>query len=369
MRLRQFVMSGLAALALALPAAAQSGAVQSVAPAFDPLAEKADIPGGPTQVLVLGTLHLGQTPKTFKADWLEPLLGRLQAWGPQVITIEGLSGEACAALKTYEVFYAQAVADYCPRTLAIAALGQTATGLTMPQAAAKAEKMLAEWPAAPTPAQRRTLAATFAAAGEIESALVQWLRLAPEERRAGDGLDAPLVEALNRLQIRKNENNLIAATLAARLGLERVYPVDDHSSDVITLSWPQSCNDEIQAVWNRTDAPELATLRMMQEGLTDGESLLAYYRVLNVPKSQLAFIGADQLANMRAPSKDQCGRRYMAWWETRNLRMVANIRAAFGPTPGVRVLSVVGSSHKPYFDAYLNLIHEVRLVDAEEVLR
>ncbi|MBX3480780.1 MAG: hypothetical protein KF842_10280 [Caulobacter sp.] len=327
------------------------------------------MPGEPTQVLVLGTLHLGQTSKAFKAEWLEPLLGRLQAWGPQIITIEGVSGEGCAAMKAYEAVYAEAVADYCPRTLAIAALGQTATGLTMPQAWAKAMGMLADWPAAPTAAQRRTLAATFAAAGEIDSALVQWLRLAPEERHVGDGLDEPLVEALNRLMIRKNENNLIAATLAARLGLERVYAVDDHSSDQIALSRPQACNAEIQAVWDRIDAPEVKTMSTLEAGLSDGEGLLAYYRFLNAPKTQLAFIGADQLANMRAPSADQCGRQYMAWWETRNLRMVANIRAAFGPTPGVRVLSVVGSSHKPYFDAYLDMIHEVRVVDAEEVLR
>ncbi|MBI1404634.1 MAG: hypothetical protein GC145_00740 [Caulobacter sp.] len=364
MRVKQLAIIGLAALALALPAAAQPGAA-----AFDPRREKAGIPGAPTQVLVLGTLHLGQTPRTFKADWLEPLLGRLQAWDPQVITIEGLSGEACAGLKAYEAVYAEAVADYCPRTLAMAALGQTATGLTMSAAWEKAAAMLADWPATPTPAQRRTLAATFAAAGEIDSALVQWLRLAPEERRVGDGLDAPLVEALNRLQTRKNENNLIAAELAARLGLERVYAVDDHSSDQIALSRPQVCNAEIQAVWARPDGPAFETLAKAEAELSDGESLLAYYRLLNSPTMQRAFIGADQLANMRTPSAAQCGRQYMAWWETRNLRMVANIRAAFGPTPGVRVLSVVGSSHKPYFDAYLEMIHEVRLVDAEEVLR
>jgi hypothetical protein len=37
------------------------------------------------------------------------------------------------------------------------------------------------------------------------------------------------------------------------------------------------------------------------------------------------------------------GRQYVAWWETRNLRMVANIRVAFGNHPGARVLNIVGS--------------------------
>mgnify|MGYP000346553624 CR=1 FL=1 len=37
----------------------------------------------------------------------------------------------------------------------------------------------------------------FLAAGEPTSALVQWLRLAPAERREGEGLDATLVAQLN----------------------------------------------------------------------------------------------------------------------------------------------------------------------------
>jgi hypothetical protein len=49
--------------------------------------------------------------------------------------------------------------------------------------------------------------------------------------------------------------------------------------------------------------------------------------------------------------------------------MVANIRAAFGNTPGARVLNVVGASHKAYYDAYLDMMHEVKLVDVGEVLK
>jgi hypothetical protein len=49
--------------------------------------------------------------------------------------------------------------------------------------------------------------------------------------------------------------------------------------------------------------------------------------------------------------------------------MVANIRAAFGNHPGARVLNIVGASHKPYFDTYLGMMHEVALVEAEAILK
>ena len=49
--------------------------------------------------------------------------------------------------------------------------------------------------------------------------------------------------------------------------------------------------------------------------------------------------------------------------------MVANIRATFVNQPGARVLNIVGASHKGYFEAYLDMMHDVKLVDAEAVLK
>ena len=49
--------------------------------------------------------------------------------------------------------------------------------------------------------------------------------------------------------------------------------------------------------------------------------------------------------------------------------MAANIRAALGDRPGERMLVVAGASHKGYLDAYLNEMHDLRLADAERLLR
>jgi len=69
------------------------------------------------------------------------------------------------------------------------------------------------------------------------------------------------------------------------------------------------------------------------------------------------------------PSPQQFGRGYVGYWETRNLRMVANIRDVLGQAPGKRLLAIVGASHKGYYEAYLNQMHDVQLVDAGEILR
>lgn len=49
--------------------------------------------------------------------------------------------------------------------------------------------------------------------------------------------------------------------------------------------------------------------------------------------------------------------------------MVANIQQTFRERPGVRVLSVVGASHKPWFDQWLGQMQGVDIVDAEQALR
>ena len=79
-------------------------------------------------------------------------------------------------------------------------------------------------------------------------------------------------------------------------------------------------------------------------------------------------IASDFGQALAEPSPQRYGRQYVGGWETRNLRMVANVHATFREHPGARVLSVVGSSHKPWFDGLLGQMQGVDIVDAEQVL-
>jgi pheromone shutdown protein TraB len=49
--------------------------------------------------------------------------------------------------------------------------------------------------------------------------------------------------------------------------------------------------------------------------------------------------------------------------------MASNIREVMHERPGIRVLVVVGASHKGYLEAYLNQMHDARIVDAALLLR
>jgi pheromone shutdown protein TraB len=49
--------------------------------------------------------------------------------------------------------------------------------------------------------------------------------------------------------------------------------------------------------------------------------------------------------------------------------MASNIREAIGDRLGSRTLVIVGASHKAYLEAYLNQMHDVRIVTSDQVLR
>ncbi len=293
-------------------------AAQGYRPDFDPSRLKGPATGAQNEVLVLGSPHLSQLPPAFEAANLQLLRERLAGWAPQAIAIEALSGAQCDALRRYPHRYKESVKSFCWDPAA----ARAATGLGVPEATAQAEELLAGWPATPSAAQRRRLAALFLAGGEQASAMVQWLRLAESERQAGDGLDAALVERLRKLETRRDESYMIGAHLAARLGHERVYAMDDHTAD-------------------RMPADEQAYGAAIMKSL-------------------------GQSRDKKAPAAE---RGYVGYWETRNLRMAANIRDAMTLRPGSRMLVIVGASHKGYLEAYLHQMHDMRVVDTAPLLR
>ncbi|HYX46761.1 MAG TPA: DUF5694 domain-containing protein [Sphingomicrobium sp.] len=356
---------------MAFPVLALAAAHASVAgtPAFDPRRHKNEIVGRPAEVLVLGTAHLSEL-KALDPKLLEPLLDRLAIFKPQIVTVEGLSGEECETLLRFKPQHGADTWDsYCWPTDEF----EKSTGMNVSQAQAEADRSLAALRSSPTPAQRRRLAMLFMAANDRGSAMVQWLRLPEPERHAGDGLTPAMVDVLERKGKPLNENYAIAAALAARLGLERVYEVDDHTADTaIDENSPQghAYAEAIQAAWTAKPEPSVRTEQeRLEKNLRTGADVVALYRLMNAPQSQREAIASDMGRNASYPSPHLYGRQYVAWWETRNLRIAANIRSTLQKDPDARVLSIIGATHKGYLDAYLDMMQDVRIVDAMQFLR
>lgn len=364
--MKRLVAAALIAAALVAPASAQTRP-------FDPREYQRQVVGEPTQILVLGTMHLSGTPEDFDPTVLEPVLQRLAAFRPDAITIEALPGRQIAQMRDYRASYPDVAATYGARATIMAATASAGVDLEMPAAEAEMRRTLATWPASPAAADRRRLAALFAASGDPSSAIVQWWRLAPEERIADDNVTAQLVDlfATYDTPVRRNENTLIAARLAARLGLERVFPADDQTDDIQSPTWVADYTAFVSEPWFQAivSSPVFAPFREAPQHVRTADEALTTYRMLNTPRAGRQDADGQWLSLMTRESPNGAGRARVAAWETRNLRMVANIREVAANYPGGRILVIVGSAHKPWFDAYLRMMSDVEVVDAERVLR
>lgn len=340
-------------------------ALQASEPAVDFSGVQEPLGGEPTQVLVLGTTHLNQLPEgAFDPSHLALVLERLEAFAPDIIAIEAVSGRTCDGIERYPHLYGDVFDRYCWDP----APALEGLGMSRLDAAAAVYETSQDWPEDPTPADRRRFAALQFGAGDAWPALVQWARLDPSERLAADGVTEALAERLDRLLNSRNENNQIGVALAVRLGLETLAPMDDHSADAIYAYSPDTLGPVIQSVWS-ADVPGVDEQRARARSyLGSAEGLLAGYRFINSPDYQRMTISADFGRAAATPDEDAVARHYVAWWQTRGLRMAANVIEAAGNQPGARVLVIVGSSHKPYFDAYLDQMHDVELISVDAVL-
>ncbi|WP_338466053.1 DUF5694 domain-containing protein [Novosphingobium sp. ZN18A2] len=336
--------------------------------AFDPGVFKYHGPHKPNEVMVLGGAHLPQLPVKIDDAMVEPLMQRLAAWKPQEIAIENLSGIQCWYLLHYPGRYNFDIDDYCIDT----APARLATGLDVPSATAEMDSTFARWPDNPSAAQRRHLAALMLAAGDEFSAFVQWLYLPRAERRAGDGISAALVKFLDERIGGSNESLLIAARLAVRLGLQRVWPIDDHTADTRDGS-AQDRKAAGEAIGKAWDNPATARRKALDDALAANlgkpGAVLAMYRAYNDPAQAMEIYRSDFGAAMNEPSPGQYGRGYAGSWDVRNLRMAANIRDVLARHPGTRMLVFTGASHKFYLEDFLDRMSDVQLVDAEKMLR
>lgn len=359
-------MSKLVTILISVALSMTPASAQTYRSAFQP-DEMDDRPVGmQNEVVVLGTPHLRELPDNFRIEMIDPLVERLVAWRPTAIAVESHSGLLCDTMRRQAWRHGHAYNQWC--SFDPAPYGE-ATGLNVIAANEKAERLLAEWPENPSVAQRRHLAAVFLAAGEPYSAQVQWLRLPVNERQTDRFLTNDMVAYLTTLETGRTEGT-IATRVAAQVGLERIYQVDDQAfyagqepdqnayGAAISAAWDNPATDKRRNAYNALFA------NLGQPG-----AFFEMYRAFNNPAEAALIYDSDFGAALQDPSEEGFGRRYLSYWEARNLRMVANIREALGRKPGTRMLAIVGASHKPYYEAYLEQMRDVALVDVMPLLR
>jgi hypothetical protein len=273
-------------------------------------------------------------------------------------------------------FMAEVANQFGETHLRIASLMQERLALSFAEAAARVDRTL--WAGMPaSAAARERLIAEMLAACEYESAVLQWGYLSTEDRAAvaPSLLPPAIVAELDNGLVAPNEIISVAATLARRIGVQRLMPVDDQTDAAIFAEIAERFPGELEKIAAHAETKALSRTplgarsdALFQMGRGGPEGLLPFYRFINSTEAttQDAVDQWGRYFRMRLASG--VDRARAAQWEVRNLRIAANVRQASALHPGGKVLVVIGSAHKPFLDRSLAEMLDVEVVRLESLL-
>lgn len=353
-------------------AAVPSVCAQQPAPSDSPIAATAS-DSAATKVFVLGTPHLSAFADRFEPAMVDSVVAALDAFGPDAIAIENLSGRQVAAMERWGGRWEQVTERFADTYLYHGRRVQEQAGWSWSAANQRADSLLSLAQSDSTSLDRDArldLVRSLTAAYRFPSAALQWNHL-PDDARSGQAmLPDTTAAALNASLTAANETYSIGMRLAHQRGHHRLYPIDHQAEkDRAVTVFPalmEAVGDSMRKaidtnpVLGRADS-------LKQVGLEQG-NFLPMYRYLNRDTVGQADVDIQWRTMLEVDLPDDVGRQWLALWESRNLHMVGHIRRAASQHPGGRVLVIVGSSHKPFFDAYLQQMMGVTVVEADAVL-
>jgi hypothetical protein len=95
--------------------------------------------------------------------------------------------------------------------------------------------------------------------------------------------------------------------------------------------------------------------------------LLSQFVFLNSAGYAAADVESQWGVFLRTHFASGSDRSRLGLWENRNLKIAACIRAVAARHPGGRILIIYGAAHKPFLEAYLSEMADLRLVGFEEL--
>lgn len=329
-----------------------------------------------TQVFVLASPHLGQQmPVGTKWDGLNDLLDALARYKPDLIAVEALPSDLVRAYECQAPKYDEVLRTFAGEAWEVGKAAQQAVNLDHSGAMDRAVALLDSFAGTPGDSvpvkERKRAALLLTAAYELPSAALQWSYLPTGQRVTDDEVPAQTVEMLNQTLSARNETVSVGLALARRMGLQRLYGVDDQSDAQFQIRFGGKLMEGL------SQSPEMAKLqksvlvnelpeRLREHGL-EGD-FVGLYRWMNSTAYATADVDAQWHIFYRTRLVSGLDRARAGHWEVRNLRIAANIRTATAEANARRALVIIGASHKPFLDAYLRTMMDVEVVDAESLL-
>lgn len=323
-----------------------------------------------TQILVLATPHLTDLGTELNPKAIEPLLARLQSFAPDVVAVEALPPSVIQSMKSRPESFAPVLEQFIGDGLEWGQRAQDALNLPYADLKSSTAKLL-EAAQAGQPYDHHALALHFLAMNDLPSAALQWSYLEAEERGSGNSVPNEIAEFLTKKLASPNEIYAVAVPLAKRLRHVRLASIDDHSDKDAFLPIAEKLSRELKNHPLLSEVSSAGIYKKAQDILFQSNragDLTRIYRFYNSADYSRRDIQTQWNLFLRTKLKSGLDRTRLALWDVRNFLIAAHIRRVTAQWPGGRILVIVGASHKPFLEAYLSHVMDIRLVPAATIL-
>lgn len=324
-----------------------------------------------THVMILATPHLRSLGDQFKPSLLDNLLHVLERFKPDLIGVESIPPFLLEDMERRKDKFGDVINNFAKLRVKYGHEIQQNLKISRQKAEDIAHSLFLMIRDEPKSFDKRAeLVQYLLASYDDISAILQWSYLPESFRLKYKGLPEYILVHMNNQLASSNEVTSIGISLAKRLDLDRIEHIDDHHEKDIFLKIAPELMAELQNnpeyLSVQKDSFYINSNQRLQDALSKG-ALLRYYIYMN--SSEYGTRDMELQWNVWFRTKLQSGldRSRMALWEVRNLNIASHIRRATVMYPGKRMLVIIGASHKPFLEAYLNQMVDIRLVQLKDV--
>lgn len=323
-------------------------------------------PGQPTEIMILGTMHLHQI-KGFEPAMLEKVMDGLDTLDFDVICIESMPAELLYDIESRDdSAFANVLSTFGGRRMRLAQEAREQYGISFQEAQQRGAQILES--DSLSPADRISLIRNFIAAADLSSAILQYTYLVESfGDSAGKMLDIPQADMLAQYAGFKNEIYSLAIPLARREGIRQLDYIDNVQDEPLLFKhFPEFIADYLaheEFFAEITQHPVFLQLKTHEARAVETGDLSALFQFLN----SKAYLADDFQAQWEIWLKTgfDSGSDHARFnlWEMRNLQIAANIMKIAAFHPHKRVLVIIGASHKSFLEKYLSQVPSVRLME------
>lgn len=321
----------------------------------------------PAEVLVLGTTHLGHLKGVTPAH-VDALVDALSRYAPSAVVVEALPAHTIEAMQLQADLHPEALDAFVgQRFLGLALDSQRQLKLDAKGARKALGQECANALAATPTASERCMRLAAAAWDKPWTDYLAWrhARLWPDHRPVG-----AMGERVTSQATSTNENELVGARLAHQFNLPRLFGMDDQPGadlygPVFDALLPAIGDSKAYAAF-KANARVIKEVEARTGKAIDAHDLLPLYRWVNSPEYSALTLDEEWRLFVDRDLPRGPGQARIALWDVRNLAMVSNILRVVSQHPGERVVVIVGTSHKPFFDDYLERSIGVRVRQLDE---